>query len=42
MNPICSATIITVVNSPYVLGKEALVEATARPEMSELGIEVFR
>jgi cell division protein FtsZ len=35
-------TIMTGVRSPYVLGREVAPEATARPEMSDLGIEVFR
>jgi cell division protein FtsZ len=35
-------TIMTGVNSPYILGKPKEVEANAYPGMSELGIEVFR
>ncbi len=35
-------TIMTGVKSPYILGKQRGVEAMPAPEMSELGIEVFR
>ena len=35
-------TIMTGVKSPYVLGREMQPEAAAQPEMSDLGIEVFR
>ena len=35
-------TIMTGVKSPYILGKSRNVETTASPEMTELGIEVFR
>ena len=35
-------TIMTGVKSPYVLGKETHAEPAAQPEMSDLGIEVFR
>jgi len=34
-------TIMTGVKSPYILGKPREVEASASPEMTELGIEVF-
>jgi len=35
-------TIMTGVKSPYVLGKEMYDEKAQQPEMSDLGIEVFR
>jgi cell division protein FtsZ len=35
-------TIMTGVNSPYVLGKDVVPETSAQPQMSDLGIEVFR
>ncbi len=35
-------TIITGVKSPYILGKQKEQEQSASPEMSELGIEVFK
>lgn len=42
-NKVRVITIMTGVKSPYVMGKERYDDKTAhRPEMSELGIEVFR
>jgi len=44
-NKVRVITIMTGVRSPYVLGKDALKEeetSSAQPEMSDLGIEVFR
>ena len=35
-------TIMTGVKSPYVLGRESMDSAAPQPEMSDLGIEVFR
>ncbi len=35
-------TIMTGVKSPYILGKQRDIESSPLPEMSELGIEVFR
>lgn len=41
-NKVRVITIMTGVKSPYVLGKEAYEEKAPQPEMSDLGIEVFR
>jgi len=41
-NKVRVITIMTGVKSPYVLGKEAYNEAASAPEISDLGIEVFR
>jgi cell division protein FtsZ len=41
-NKVRVITIMTGVQSPYVLGKDSVLEQTPSPEISDLGIEVFR
>ncbi|MCH7568337.1 MAG: cell division protein FtsZ [Nanoarchaeota archaeon] len=41
-NKVRVITIMTGVSSPYVLGKETRADAAPSPEISDLGIEVFR
>ena len=41
-NKVRVITIMTGVKSPYVLGKEVHAEVSPAPEMSDLGIEVYR
>jgi len=41
-NKVRVVTIMTGVKSPYILGKETYTESAPAPEISDLGIEVFR
>ncbi len=41
-NKVRVITIMTGVKSPYILGKEGFEEKVSQPEISDLGIEVFR
>jgi len=41
-NKVRVITIMTGVKSPYVRGRDSIKEETPQPEMSDLGIEVFR